>query len=57
MKVEKKKTKSFYILGCLLELIIKMWRFGVFFLQNLANLGFFFAMKDPLYRLKSYFSG
>jgi hypothetical protein len=44
MKVEKKtKTKSFYILGCQLELIIKMWQFGVFFLQNLANLGFFFS--------------
>jgi hypothetical protein len=29
MKVEK---KSFYILGYLLELKIKIWRFGTFFL-------------------------
>jgi len=39
MKVEKKKKKeptSFYILGYLVELIIKIWRFG-----NLLFFSFF----------------
>jgi hypothetical protein len=30
MKVGKKK-KSFYVLGYLLKLIIKIWRFGILF--------------------------
>ncbi len=47
MKVEKKKAgSSFYILGYLLELIIKIWWFGNFFFsRNLANLGHFFSWK------------
>jgi len=28
MKVENKKPESFYILGYLLELIMKIWQFG-----------------------------
>jgi hypothetical protein len=41
---EKKNTAaSFYILGYLLEVIIRIWRFGFyFFLQDLANLSRFF---------------
>jgi hypothetical protein len=31
MKLEKKE--SFYILGYLLELIIKIWRFGILFFE------------------------
>ncbi len=54
MKVEK-KTGSFYILGYLLELIIKIWWFEKFFFGNLA-MGHF-LMENPLHRLKSYFSG
>jgi hypothetical protein len=38
-------TESFYILGYLLELIIKIWRFEKKILQNLANLGQFFHEK------------
>jgi hypothetical protein len=37
MKVEK-KSKSFYVLGYLLELIIKIWRFGKKFLLSLGHL-------------------
>ncbi len=34
----REKAKSLYVLGYLLELIIKIWRFGIlFFLQNLTN--------------------
>jgi len=36
MKVERKK-ESLYILGYLLELIIKIWQFG-FFILDLTNL-------------------
>jgi hypothetical protein len=32
-----KEAESFCILGYLLELIIKIWWFGIFFLGNLAN--------------------
>jgi hypothetical protein len=42
MKVEK-NSKSLYILGYLLELIIKIWRFGIFFL---FSLGHFFHEKS-----------
>jgi hypothetical protein len=40
----KKKPESFYVLGYLLvELIIKnLAIFGIIFLQNLTNLGYFF---------------
>jgi hypothetical protein len=37
----RKKPGSFYLLGYLLELITKIWQFGFFSLQNLANLAFF----------------
>jgi hypothetical protein len=43
MKVEK-QTEFFYILGYLLELIIKTWQSEIFF-GNLANLGHFFPWK------------
>jgi hypothetical protein len=58
----KIKINSFYILGYLLELMIKIWWFGIlfYFFWNVANLGFFFfflfSMKNILYRLKSYLS-
>jgi hypothetical protein len=55
MKVEKNQNPS-YILGYLLKLIIKIWRFGFFF-QSFVNLGHFFHGKNPMYRSKSYFSG
>ncbi len=54
MKVEK-KPESFYRLGYLLKLVMKIWLFGSFILQYLANLGHF-LMQNPLYRSKSYFS-
>jgi hypothetical protein len=39
----RKEPKSFYILGYLVELIIKNWQFGnFFFLQNLLNFKQFF---------------
>jgi hypothetical protein len=42
MKVEgKKKHESFYVIGYLIELVIKIWQFGFTFLQNLASLGHF----------------
>jgi hypothetical protein len=35
MKVgkETEKTESFYVLGYLLELIIRIWQFGFYFLK------------------------
>jgi hypothetical protein len=45
MKVGKEKTESFYVLGYLLELIIKIWQFEKK-IQNLANLGLFFHEKS-----------
>jgi hypothetical protein len=42
MKVEGKKTPEyFYVIGYLIELIIKIWQSGFIFLQNLASLGHF----------------
>jgi len=40
----RKKPESFYILGYLMELIIKVWEFGIF-LINVTNLGHFFPWK------------
>jgi len=37
----KKKEEFFYILGFLLEVIIRLWRFGIFLIRNLTNLGHF----------------
>ncbi len=51
----RKKTGSFYILGYLLELSIKIWRSGIFCFLKSGELGPFFPWKI-LYRLKSYFS-
>jgi len=47
MKVEKNQ-KNFYILGYLMELIIKIWQLGFleFFFQNLTNLDHFFHEKS-----------
>jgi hypothetical protein len=42
----EKKPESFYILSYLLEVIIKIWQFELFLLQNLANLGHFFNEKS-----------
>jgi hypothetical protein len=33
----KENTNSFYILELLMKLTFKIWKLGVFFLQNLAN--------------------
>jgi len=47
VKVEK-KLETFYILGYLLKLLMKIWRFGFFCFRNLANLATtFFSMKSP----------
>ncbi len=54
--MEEKKTESFYILGYLLELIIKIWQSGNCFLEIWIILAIF-SMENPLRRLKSYFSG
>jgi hypothetical protein len=61
MKVEK-KTKSFYFLGYLLELIIKIWRIGGQKKKKkktfkVWRIWVIFSTKNPLYRLQSYFSG
>jgi hypothetical protein len=55
MKVGK-KPESLYILGYLLELIIKIWQFE-FSSSNSGKFGPIFQKKNPLYNLKSYFSG
>jgi hypothetical protein len=55
MKIEK-KSESFYILGYLLELIIKIWRFGSYYFSKSDEFGTFFSMENPLYLSKSYFS-
>jgi len=49
-------TECFYILGYLLELIIKIWRFEKKFIKS-WRIWFSFFMKNPLCRSKSYFSG
>jgi len=56
MKVDK-KTGSFYILGHLLELIVKILVIWKLFFQTLANFGLFFHGKSFVYRLKLYFLG
>jgi hypothetical protein len=43
-----------YILGYLLELIVKIWYFGFFFPSTSGKFGPTFCMKNPLYMLKSY---
>jgi hypothetical protein len=43
-KKKKKKTESFYILGYLMELIIKIWCSGNFFSKS-GELGLFFFHK------------
>jgi hypothetical protein len=44
MKVEKKKkTESFFILGYLLEVMIRLWRFGIFFNLNFGEFGPLFS--------------
>jgi len=42
----RKKTESSYVLGYLQELIMKIWRFGFIFVQNLVSLGHFFHKKS-----------
>jgi hypothetical protein len=44
MKVEK-ISESFYILGYLLELIIKIWKFGKVFFSKSGEFGPFFPLK------------
>jgi hypothetical protein len=41
MKVEE-NTESFYICGCLLKLIITMWKFGIFSFKS-GEFGSFFS--------------
>jgi hypothetical protein len=54
MKIEKQNPELFYLLGyLLLELIIRIWQFGFYFLRNLANSGHFLHEKS----FKSYFLG
>jgi len=55
MKVAGKKNKnknknpSIFLATCLLELIIKIWGFGIyFFFEILANLSQIFSMKKSL---------
>jgi hypothetical protein len=55
MKVEKKRG-SFFILGYLVELIIKIW-WSATFLLEIWRIWVMFLVKNPLYRSKSYFSG
>jgi hypothetical protein len=43
-KVEK-KTVSFYILGYLLEIVISLWRFGIFKNSISGKFGPFFSRK------------
>ncbi len=51
------KSKSFYILSYLLEFIIKIRWIGIYFFFEIWLILFYFiSMKNPLYRLKSYFS-
>jgi len=61
MKVEKKTGSSFYILGYLLELIIKsgdLETFFFFFFFKIWQIWvIFFSWKILLYRSKSYLSG
>ncbi len=52
----REKTESFFILGYLLELIIKIWRFGKT-LFEIWRIWVFFFTKYPLCRSKSFFSG
>ncbi len=52
----RKKTESFYILGCLLELIIKIWWFGKNSFE-IWRIWAIFSTEYPSYRLKSYFPG
>jgi hypothetical protein len=56
MKGEKKKA-SFYILGYLLEFIIKIWRSGKKNKNYSGEFEPFFFMENPFNRSKSYFSG
>jgi hypothetical protein len=53
MKVGKKNIESFYFLGCLLEVIIRLWGFGIF----KKKLGHFSHEKILCMGSKSYFSG
>jgi hypothetical protein len=56
MQVEK-KAESFYLLGHLLELITKIWRFEfLFFFPSKSGIfGSFFSRKNPFCSLKSYY--
>jgi hypothetical protein len=52
----KRKEESFFIIGYLLELIIKIWRFGKKKSSKSGEFLSFFSMKNPLFRLESYYS-
>jgi hypothetical protein len=56
MKVGK-KSESFYILGYLLELIIKSVNFKNFFFGEIWRIWAIFSMENPLPGPKAYFSG
>jgi hypothetical protein len=59
MKVKKKnRILLIYILGYLFVLIMKIWHILDFsFFEIWQIFSPFFFMKNPLFRLKSYFSG
>jgi hypothetical protein len=52
----RKKPESFYILGYLPELIIKIWRFTKTFVE-IWRIWATISLGNPLYRWKSYFWG
>jgi len=49
-------TGDVYILGYLLELIIKIWQFANLFFSKSGKFGPLFFMENPLYTSKSYLS-
>jgi hypothetical protein len=53
----KKKKNFIYVLGYLLELYHKIWRFGCIFLRNLASLGLVFFDEKTFESVEIIFSG
>jgi hypothetical protein len=57
MKVGKKKSESFYIIGYLLELYHKKLVIWKLVFRKSGEFGPLFSMENPLFGSKSYFSG
>jgi hypothetical protein len=53
-KRKRKRKRYFYVLGYLVELIIKIWQPQNIYILNIVNLGHFFH-ENLLYRLRSIF--